>query len=392
MKKTLLVTSLALCLTACDSGEDKTTLKPTTPNVATELATELDEKFLLQIKKTMDVVDTDKLWQGYDYKSTPQYFIRRENNNPVTAFVINPQTDIIDGQTLGNNESQGLHVVKYEESMLTANDKLNSGNGIYDYDFKIDGKGYYIQAYTKDEIEITNPIITSTFSLAVHEVFHAYQNSNFKNPESYEQLPFDKFDTYPLNKELLSLQLMFMNIVKDYPIDDISQEDAKSALKRYVVIVNEMLKIDPTAHSGYQAGLIYKHGLGQELFEGSALYIDVLASRKVMSITSDKKFIFQHPFNMDKASNRWIRLKTKKDVEDYFAFQVFYYTGASAIWLLNQAGYHIKNLEMGIYPFDAAKGFLKMSEIEEMNLLSELKQESSWSQAQAAALRYSTLK
>ena len=86
------------------------------------------------------------------------------------------------------------------------------------------------------------------------------------------------------------------------------------------------------------------------------------------------------------------KLKTKKDVVDYFAFQVFYYTGANAIWLLNQAGYDIKNLENGIYPFDAAKEYLKMSVIEEMNLLAELKQESSWSQAEAAALRYNLLK
>lgn len=395
MIKILLVTSLILCISACNGSEDKKAESTqSTIDTVTELATELDEKFLMQIKKTMEVVETEKLWQGYDYKSVPQYFIRREkeDGSPVTAFVINPQTTIDKAQKLGDNESQGLNVVKFEGSMLIANDKLNSGNGIYAYDFKIDGKGYYIQAYTKGEVEIPDPIITSTFSLAVHEVFHAYQEKNFKKPLHYEQLGFDKFDTYPLNSELLSLQLMSMELMKDFPVEEISQAEAKKALQKYYVIVNEMLKRDTTAHSGIKTGLIYKHGLGQELYEGSALYIDLLVSRKVLEITRNNKFIFHTPFEMDKLDNGYARLMKKKDVPDYFAFQVFYYTGANAIWLLNQAGYDIKNLEKGIYPFDAAKAFLKMSEVEEMELLTKVKQDARWKKAEAAAIRYNALK
>ena len=73
-KKTSLSTllnPLTLCATliGCnsDNSEPSTTL-PTAPNAAisTELASELDEKLLLQIKKTMDVVESQKLWQGYD--------------------------------------------------------------------------------------------------------------------------------------------------------------------------------------------------------------------------------------------------------------------------------------------------------------------------------------
>ena len=398
-KKLLLSTHLIpliLCATLIGCNSDNTepsTTVPTAPNVSisTELASELDEKFLLQVKKTMDVVESQKLWHGYDYKSVPQYFIRRENGKPVTAFVINPQTAIDNAQQLGKNESQGLNVLQYEGSMHSANDKLKAGNDAYDYDFTIDGKGYYIQYYSKDEVEILDPVITSAFSLAVHEVFHAYQGKNFKNPPHYEQLAFDKFDTYPLNNELLSLQLMLMDTLKGFPVNAISQEEAKIALKKYNVIILEMLKRDPTAHSGFQTGLIYKHGLGQELYEGSALYIDKMASRKVLEVAKDSKFISHTPFEMDKVSDGYATLKTQKDVIEYFAFQVFYYTGANVIWLLSQAGYDLKELEGGIYPYDAAKGFLKMSEVEEMNLLAELKQSAQWTQAQAAALRYNSL-
>lgn len=387
---------LFLCATIVGCNNDNTERSktvPTDPNVSisTELATELDEKFLRQIKKTMDVVESKKLWQGYDYKSVPQYFIRRENGKPVTAFVINPQTTIDNAQHLGENESQGLNVLKYEGSMHSANDKLKAGNDAYDYDFRIDGKGYYIQSYSQNEVEILDPIITSAFSLAVHEVFHAYQGENFKNHPDYEQLAFNKFSQYPLNNELLSLQLMLMDTLKKFPVDAISQEEAKISLKKYYVIIYEMLKRDPSAHSGFQTGLIYKHGLGQELYEGSALYIDKMASRNVLEVANDSKFIFHTAFEMDKISDGYATLKTKKDVIEYFAFQVFYYTGANAIWLLSKAGYDSKELEYGIYPYDAAKGYLKMSEVEEMNLLAELKQSARWTQAQAAALRYNTL-
>jgi hypothetical protein len=387
---------LFLCATIVGCNNDNTERSktvPTDPNVSisTELATELDEKFLRQIKKTMDVVESKKLWQGYDYKSVPQYFIRRENGKPVTAFVINPQTTIDNAQHLGENESQGLNVLKYEGSMHSANDKLKAGNDAYDYDFRIDGKGYYIQSYSQNEVEILDPIITSAFSLAVHEVFHAYQGENFKNHPDYKQLAFNKLSQYPLNNELLSLQLMLMDTLKKFPVDAISQEEAKISLKKYYVIIHEMLKRDPTAHSGFQTGLIYKHGLGQELYEGSALYIDKMASRNVLEVANDSKFIFHTAFEMDKISDGYATLMTKKDVIEYFAFQVFYYTGANAIWLLSQAGYDSKELEYGIYPYDAAKGYLKMSEVEEMNLLAELKQSARWTQAQAAALRYNTL-
>jgi len=394
MKEKLLVTTLVFCLMACNGNEDKNTTSTTSTSpttAATELATVLDEKFLMQIKKTMDVVESQKLWPGYDYKSVPQYFIRRESGSPVTAFVINPQTTIDNAQQLGKNESQGLNVLQFEESMLSANDKLKTGNDAYDYDFKIDGKGYYIQSYSKGEVEILDPIVTSAFSLAVHEVFHAYQGKNFKNPPHYEQLDFNKFAQYPLNNELLSLQLMLMDTLKEFPVDATSQEEAKIALKKYYMIIHEMLKRDPTAHSGFQTGLIYTHGLGQELYEGSALYIDKMASRKVLDVTKDSKFIFHLPFEMDKISDGYATLKTQKDVIDYFAFQVFYYTGANVIWLLSQAGYDLKELEGGIYPYDAAKGYLKMSEVEEMNLLAELKQSARWTHAQAAALRYNSL-
>lgn len=360
-------------------------------SISTDLATELDEKFLTQIKKSMDVVKSQKLWEGYEYRSVPQYFIRRENGKPVTAFVINPQTTIDKAQQLGANESQGLNVVKFEGSMLIANDKLKAGNDLYDFDFNIDGKEYFIQAYTKDEVEIADPKMTSAFSFAVHEVFHAYQGQNFKDPTHYEQLGFDKFDQYPLNNELLALQLMSMELLKGFPVASISKEEATTALKQYVVLVNEMLKRDTTAHSGSETGLIYKHGLGQELFEGSALYIDQMVSRKVLVLTKDNRFIYHNPFEMDKVIDGYATLMTKKNVVDYFAFQVFYYTGANAIWLLNQSGYDVKKLENGIYPFDAAKEYLKMSEVEEMNLLAKLKQSTQWTQAQTVAIRYNSL-
>ena len=184
---------------------------------------------------------------------------------------------------------------------------------------------------------------------------------------------------------------MLMDTLKKFPVDAISQDEAKISLKKYYVIIHEMLKRDPSAHSGFQTGLIYKHGLGQELYEGSALYIDKMASRNVLEVANDSKFIFHTPFEMDKISDGYATLMTKKDVIEYFAFQVFYYTGANAIWLLSKAGYDSKELEYGIYPYDAAKGYLKMSEVEEMNLLAELKQSARWTQAQAAALRYNTL-
>lgn len=387
MKEKLLVTSLVLALAACNSETNKET---TTPSV-TELATELDEKFFSQIKKAMDTVKLQELWEGYDYSTVPQYFIRTESGKAVSAFVVNPQSSIDGAKKLGDNEDQGLDIYQFEANMFTAMDKINDGNGMFEFKYNIAGKDYYLQTYDKDKVEIESPILTTSFALAVHEVFHNYQEKSFAHPPEYKQLDFDKFNTYPLTDELLALQLMMMDLLKDYPKNNLSKEQANQALKQYFVIVNTMLKLDPTAHSGYKTGLIYTHGLGQELFEGSALYIDQMVSRQVLSITKDNTFIFHEPFEMDKVEHGYATLMTKKNVQDYFAFDVFYYTGASAIWLLDQSGYDIKSLEKGIYPFSAAKAFLKLDEIEEAGVLSSLKRSFRWSQAQVAAQRYNQL-
>jgi hypothetical protein len=391
VKNTLLLVSIALTLVACDNDGASNSLGTTAPE-STELATELDEKFLAQIKKTMDVVEQQKLWPGYDYKAVPQYFIHAENDKPITAFVVNPQSDIDKAQKLGMNESQGLNVAKLEDGMFSAFDKINSGNGIYDFDYKIDEKNYYIQRYSESDVKIKDPLVTSAFTMAVHEVFHSYQEDNFKNPIGYFQLDFNKFNQYPITNELLVLQLTLMDVLKNNPRNNMNKDNAISMLEKYFVIVDTMLKLDPTTSGNVQSGWIYKHGLGQELFEGSAQYIDLMATRRVLPITSDKKFIYTNPFLMDEKTDGYAKLTSKKDVIDYFAFQVFYFTGSNAIWLLNQAGYDIKNLEKGIYPYDAAKELLKLSEMEEIEILSNLKQSDIWSQAEIAALRYSKLK
>lgn len=390
-KKRLIPLLLVNLLTACNNNPESTNTAALAPN-ATELASPLEERFFKQIKGAMETVESQKLWPGYEYKSISQYFIHREGDSPVSGFIINPKSNLSQAQLLGKNESHGLKIVRFEADMYNGLDKLKSGNDAYDFDYKIDGKNYYLQSYTKDEVDIANPKITSAYALAVHEVFHSYQSHAFKQPSTYQQLAFDKFSQYPLDSQSIALQLMQLELLKTYPIKNITQQQAINALKRYYVLTNQMFKADTSAHSGLQTGWVYKHSLGQELFEGTAYYIDTMVSRAVGAITKDITFVTSSPFEMDKKEDGYAELSTKESVESYFAFQIFYHTGASAVWLLRQAGYNLATLETGITPYQAAKEHLNMSALEEIKVLDSIKKMPQWQQAQSAALRYSKLK
>ncbi|MCG6288268.1 hypothetical protein [Vibrio vulnificus] len=88
-------------------------------------------------------------------------------------------------------------------------------------------------------------------------------------------------------------------------------------------------------------------GLGQELYEGSAYYVETLLSREMFG--DEHHFPFVHPSMLTRS------YANAKEVRDDFGFGVFYHTGASAIWLLHSLGYDLAEFEKGVYPFDAAK-------------------------------------
>lgn len=405
IKKLSLVILFALGLSACN--ESATTVKPTTPTTPnvigdTELANSVDEVFFKQLNVAMNTIDKDKLWPGYNLRTTPLYLIRATIDNmgqltsPETAFIVNPYNNISKDNTLGKNEAGPLNIVQYTDTMQAAADVLtgSNGNGTFEFDYKIKGNSHYLQTYSNQGVNVEFKLLSSDVGFIAHEAFHNYQGESFKDNSTAEQLnPMDtnELAKYPLNLNTITAQVYLLELFKAYP-DIINKQDALSALQKYAVVVEAMLESDkPMEH---KTSKIYRHGLNQERIEGSAQYVDVFVEREILPLFKNKKYINNIPLAMDKtheAEGLGAKLLTKSNVIDYFAFEYFYSTGASVIFLLNTIGYDLKNIEKGELPYEAALTLSDLDVQERSYLIDEIKAGTAWKEAQKSAIRYTNL-
>ena len=150
-----------------------------------------------------------------------------------------------------------------------------------------------------------------------------------------------------------------------------------------------MLRIDSSRTGDEKTGWIYKHALGQELYEGSALLVDTLMSRDVIASHKNKPFSLFNPLKLDQAQHDVTQISSKQEKEQFFAFNMFYDSGASIIWLLLNYGIDPKQLENGRYPYSIAKEIANLSELDSYYLLRDLKQTTLWHHAEQSAKRYS---
>jgi hypothetical protein len=316
--------------------------------------------------------------------------------SPETAYIVNPFDNIPTDNLLGKNEAGQLKIVQYTDSMQAAADELTSDshNSTYILHYKVKGNSYYLQTFSERGVHVDHKLMSSDVGFVAHEVFHNYQRASFKKNPTEEQLnPMDtnELAQYPLTITTLATQVYLLDLFKDYP-NNSNKEDALAALQKYVVVVEAMLEADkPMEH---KTSKVYRHGLNQERGEGTAQYIDVLVERALLPIFKDKKFINNIPFAMDKhdaESGLAAKLTERSDVIDYFAFESFYSTGGSVMFLLNKVGYDFKNIENGTIPYEAALSLSGLDEQERSYLLDEIQASSAWQFSTEAATRYEAL-
>ncbi len=352
----ILTLSVALSLTACngDSANNATSQKPSKPTSPdsenTSLTDQYDREMIQQIAKAGKKIQEKQIWLDYGkwYQAAPIYMLRtqdKDSTQPLKAFAFNPISPSKDFQKLGNNEAFGLNVFRNDANIHLHNDKLNKGNGAFDFELGFEGTSYYAQKYHRlemspDHVDHGNKTIDRNLTLNIHENFHKYQGKHFKSPTSYVQ----DMVNYPVNQELIELKLHTLQIFQGLP-KTLSSEEAKRILSQYVALTRKQIAIDTS-----EKKLVEHMGLWQELYEGTARYVEVLAQRELFSHTKETSFVYDWFLKAE--------YTTAKDVHSEFSFGIFYQTGASATWLLKQAGYDLKKLEQGISPYHAAISLL----------------------------------
>lgn len=303
--------------------------------VQTTLTNDADKAMIKQIKSFTAVSH----WKGFNYPSEPQYLIRVDSKkSPIAGFIINPKSQLKGANKLGNNESEGLNIYRFDDEIFNAVQYIkDGGNDLYSFDFKIEGKKYYAQKYTSAVTATQHPY-TNDLMFSPHEIFHIYQKK-----WQYKSEWTQNVDSYPTTEKIIKDELLLTAILKGFP-KKVTQPQARELLKQYIAIRQNQMNNDNTA-------LVKNMALYQELGEGSAQYVGILTAKAVFGDTYDD-IVF------DQTAKYGFEIKDKEALQWHFGFNVFYNSGASVIFLLNELGYDITQLEGKRSPFDAAKSLV----------------------------------
>ncbi len=203
-------------------------------------------------------------------------------------------------------------------------------------------------------------------------MFHDYQLEHFRDPANY----FNELNGYPVNVEQITYKLAVLDLFKSLP-KTMTQDEAKTMLKQYIALTQEQINID-TSSKRYAKNM----GLGQELFEGSAWYVEVMALRNALPNFSELKFVDSYAFTT--------QYQNRESVESQFGWGYFYPSGAAAIYALKAAGYDILQLQKGVTPFEAAKQVVGTFDV--TDTLNQIKQSADFKALEQKALTINAIK
>lgn len=345
----------------------------------------VDKTLLTQVKLSMVEFDKNQIWNGYHFSTYPLYLAyinksfteTKSTEKPQRGYIINPNANLLASLKDKTQDVGGLNVYRYDNQINKLQEVIEKGNGLFDLEFQIVGKSYVGFLYTdKKSIESPNhPLIGYTQTIA-HEVFHLFQHENWKPQENIIQ---DE-DNYPINKDLVALQLLTIEIAKKMPTET-DKAKVLNYLKMYVAIRSKELEIDPSANK-----LVKNMANEQEKLEGTAYYIEFSTATKVVPDFKESNFVYQ-------AVQSTKSLTTKTGFRDVFTGLIWYMTGASASYMLKNQGVNIEtSLKANTTLYDIAKKHLNLSTQDQATALQNAKNQFNWTTIQAEALRLTNLK
>lgn len=371
--------AILLVLVACNKDDDASS--GTDPINQSDV----DAQLLSQIKKANDLFDTDQIWDGFDLKNTPMYLIHKNEEGKVDrGIILNPQSEIAGATGLTQEVSSGLKAFRYDEEVERALGVLNSseGNGLYDFDFEIDGKGYYIQVYGDKEVKegeelsklpggFFNPddFTLATIDFIIHENFHTHQDSWSAGKRSI--IKSSKNQKATLAKEILELRILNHQIFKDFPNGNLDNAALEEKLKQYIAIKAKEIEIG--ANTG---------DLLTETDEGSARFIEKMALRTMFPKRANEPFIKGTILEDDYGV-------TKDNLGDIFGFALYYEIGASACYAMHQVDKSLlEKLKEDQTIYQVAKDTYALTNEELANHLQAAKDAVNWSAIQNRAQQF----
>jgi len=295
---------------------------------------------------------SETIWKGYDYSSFPKYFILQEDEDsePQLGYLVDPGEEIEGADKIPDDKSHGLNVFRFDEKIKDANRQLGRGNKFFDFEYEIGSHNHYLQIFNEKEVAFG-----LTSEIAIHEVFHIFQFAEWELPDGFIQ----DFDNYPINSDLLPLQMLLTEIARKMP-KEIDKDNIKKYLSMYIAIRSKEMALDPT-----EKELVRNMANPQETGEGTAKYVDYSFSSQLFS-------------RMDSyAQFDDFKVITSKDHSRYFfGWGIWYETGAAVTYMLKQLGVPLEEeLKTGKTLYEVAENLLNLSDEEKESFLAQAKTE-----------------
>jgi len=389
MKNKILIQLFVIAFITFSCNSDDDSLPDTIEqNVEDETISNVDTKLLDQIKKAGDLFSTTQVWDGFKLKEYPLYLIHKNKEGKADrGIVINPQSTIEGAVALEQELSAGLKAYRYDKDVDRALQVLTDpeeGNGLYDFNFKIDGKDYYIQVYNDDEVTAGENLATypggffdprtitiGAIDFIIHENFHTYQE-NWKPTGKKISKAADNSKN-ATSSSVLELKILLHQIFKNFPNVDLNQEKLEQKLKQYVAI---------------------QSALGVEKFqpftvtdEGSARYIERMAIRSIFPNRANEPFI---PGTVLENEYGIINQET---LDMVFGFGLTYEIGASVCFALSKVdNVALKRIEERSTLLQIVTDKYNLSDQELEQYLQEAKDSVDWNAIQNKAQAFSNLK
>ncbi|GAA0714863.1 hypothetical protein GCM10009430_08590 [Aquimarina litoralis] len=371
---------------SCNSDDDSTP-NITEEEVGGDSISSVDTKLLDQIKKAGDLFMNSELWNGYNLKDYPLYLVHKNKEGKIDGgILINPQSNIDGAKKLNDQESAGLKAYRYDNDADRAYAAItdpDEGNGLYDFDFEIDGNGYYIQVY-KDEEAIAGENIATypggffdpskevigSIDFIIHENFHTYQDSWNSNKNISKTKISDRNNRIPT--EVLELKILLHQIFKDFPNGSFDQASLEKKLKQYLAIATALgvNNFEPIT----------------ETMEGSARYIERMAVREIFPKRSNEPFIPGTVLEDDYG------ITNQETLSMVFDFALTYEIGASVCYALNVVDADaLKRIENRENLLEIIRNKYNLNAQELAQYLEQSKNDTDWAAIQAKAQEFSQL-
>ncbi len=322
-----------------------------------------EEQLFKDIYEIGRLVADKPIWKGYQYHNTKQYLIHTTEGTPDRAFLINPDTIPKGAIVIPIKKTGGLKVYQYNTIMDSVFNHINNGNGSFDFFYKINQEDYFIMPFNDNDLSPNNELL----EISLHENFHIYQITQWTRNDKLNQ----NFKDFPITKELLELQILVTEVLKNLP-KKLSKEESLDLLKQYVAIRTKEIEIDTTS-------VIEQHEFWQERIEGTAHYVEKMSFMNYFNLKDSKFQLDTRPPFID------IELYTREDVKRAVSQRYLYDVGASIIWLLNELGVEIEKMEEGLSPYHLAFSYLNLSKEDMYFYFHKAKSTNNWGKVKEQA-------